>query len=100
MASNKDKKKRRKIRISGIAKIMITFAFLGLLYCQLFVNTRNASLIMKIQTLNEEVEKIQKENQSLNFEIQSLENKDRVYEIAQTAQMDQVANNIISVFGE
>lgn len=93
-------KKKKKLKLSVVAKIMLTTALLGTLYCQLYVNTQNASLIIKIQELNLEVEKLQAENQSLNFEIQSLENKDRVYQIAQTAQMDQVANNIISIIGE
>lgn len=55
---------------------------------------------MKIQKMNEEIDLITKENQTLNYEIQNLENKDRVYEIAQTADMGQISDNIISVFNE
>ena len=52
---------------------------------------------MKIQKMSEEAEMLKSINQTLNYEIQSLENKDRVYAVAQAAQLDQVTENIISV---
>ncbi len=55
---------------------------------------------MKIQKLNDELTALTEENQTLNFEIQSLENKDRIYQVAQTANMDQIQDNIISIVGE
>jgi len=66
----------------------------------LFIKTRNASLTMKIQELNAEVAALQNDNQSINIEIQTLENKDRVFVIAQAANMAQTQDNIVSVIGE
>lgn len=94
------KRKRRKLRLQGFAIILITFALISWLGTTLFVNTINASLTMKIQQMNDELAKLNDENQTLNFEIQSLENKDRIYEVASTNNMDQIQDNIISIVGE
>ena len=94
------KRKKRKLRLQGFALIFFSFTLLGWLGTTLFVNTINASLTMKIQQMNDELASLTEENQNLSFEIQTLENKDRVYEIAQTANMDQIQDNIISIVGE
>lgn len=94
------KRKKRKLRLQGFAILFFSFALLTWLFTTLFVNTRNASLTVKIQKMNDELAELNKENQTLNFEIQSLENKDRIYEVAQTANMDQIEDNIISIIGE
>ena len=94
------KRKRRRIRLKGLAIVVFVCSFVLWLATTLFVNTLEVSLTMKIQKLNEELESLAKENQTLNFEIQSLENKDRIYEVAQTANMDQIQDNIISIIGE
>ena len=94
------KKKKRKLKFQGFAIIVFSIAFIAWLGTTLFVNTINASLTMKIQKLNDDLAALTLENQTLNFEIQSLENKDRIYEVAQTANMDQIQDNIISIVGE
>ena len=66
----------------------------------LLVNTMNAKLTMKIQTMNEELAVLKTQNQTLSFEISNLENKDRVFAAATAANLDQVSDNIISVSGE
>ena len=91
------KKKKRKLRFSIVLFIISAIAYLA---TSLIVNTQNASLTMKIQTMNEELAILQTQNQTLNYEIQNLENKDRVYEIAQTNNMSQITDNIISIIGE
>lgn len=80
--------------------VFFTLTFIGWLATSLFVNTINASLTMKIQEMSEELETLTENNQTLNYEIQSLENKDRIYELAETANMDQIQDNIISIVGE
>ena len=70
------KKKRRRLSFNGIAIVLFTIALISWLLTSLLVNTVNTSLTMKIQ---------------------SLENKDRVFEVAQAADLDQLADNIISV---
>lgn len=94
------KRKKRRIRLKGLAIVVFVCSFVLWLATTLFVNTLEVSLTMKIQKLNEELESLTKENQTLNFEIQSLENKDRIYEVAQTANMNQIQDNIISIVGE
>ena len=90
-------KKRRKLKKEFVFITVFLLAYFGVV---LFTNTLNTNLTMKIQKINEEIELITKENKTLNYEIQNLENKDRVYEIAQTADMGQINDNIISVFNE
>ena len=94
------KRKRRKVRLSGFAVLFFSFALISWLATTLFVNTINASLTMKIQAMNDELKQLSSDNQSLNFEIQSLENKDRVYEVAAATNMDQIQDNIIAIVGE
>lgn len=94
------KRKRRKVRLSGFAILLFTFALISWLITSLFVNTINASLTMKIQSMNEELEQLNVDNKSLNYEIQTLENKDRVYELASATNMDQIQDNIIAIVGE
>lgn len=94
------KRKKRKLRLQGFAIIFFTIAFISWLGTTLFVNTINASLTMKIQAMQDELAQLTTENQTLSFEIQTLENKDRIYEVAQTANMDQIQDNIISIVGE
>ena len=94
------KRKRRKLKLQGFAIVFFSFALIAWLGTTLFVNTINASLTMKIQQMNEELASLGEENQTLNFEIQSLENKDRIYEVASTNNLNQIQDNIISIVGE
>ena len=94
------KKKRRKLSLRGIALVSLSFSMICWLISSLLINTLNTSLAMKIQTMNEELTLLKNENQNLNYEIQSLVNKDRVYELAQAAELDQFTDNIISVVGD
>lgn len=94
------KRKKRKLRIEGLAKLLLSFAIIVWVGTSLFVNTKNAELTVKIQKMNEELASLTQQNQSLNFEIQTLESKDRIYEVAQVANMDQIQDNIISIIGE
>lgn len=94
------KKKRRRLSFNGFALLFLTFSLLMWLFSSLLINTVNASLTIKIQSMNEELSEIKSVNQTLNYEIQSLESKDRIYAIAASANLDQIDENIISVAGE
>ena len=94
------KKKRRRLSFNGFAIILFSFSLLAWLASSLLVNTLNARLTMKIQTMNEELTVLKSQNQSLTYEISNLESKDRVYAAAAAANLDQVSDNIISVAGE
>ena len=94
------KRKRRRINLNGIAVVVFTFSLIAWLATSLLVNTINTSLTMKIQSMNEEIERLRTENQSLTYEINTLENKDRIYQIAQAADLYQDSNNIVAVAGD
>lgn len=91
---------KRRLRSEVIAFAFLSLCTIAFVLVSLFVNSQNNKLIIRIQELNSELETLKGENQSLNFEIQSLENKDRVYVIAQAANLSQVQDNIVSVLGE
>ncbi len=94
------KRKRRRLNLNGLAVVIFTFSLIVWLTTSLLVNTINTSLAMKIQAMNEEIEILKNENQNLTYEINTLENKDRIYEIAQQADMYQDSDNIIAVAGD
>ncbi len=94
------KKKRRRLSFNGIAIIMFTISFVVFMISNLLINTINTNLTIKIQKMTDELNTLKNDNQNLNFEIQSLENKDRVYVIAQAANMNQTQDNIVSVTGD
>ena len=86
--------------MNGFALVLFTFSLIAWLATSLLVNTVNNNLTMKIQSMNEELASLRSENQVLNYEINNLENKDRIYAVAEAANMNQVTDNIISVQGE
>ena len=88
---------KRRLSLNGISIILFSLSLVAWLISSLIINTVNTSLIMKIQKLNDELVTLKGENQSLHYEIQSLENKDRIYEVAQASMLEQVQENIISV---
>ena len=83
--------------MNGIAIIAFSLSLLCWLASSLIVNTINASLAMKIQSMNEELAILKNQNQSLTYEISNLGNKDRVYAAAAAANLNQVTENIISI---
>ena len=94
------KRKRRRLSFHGFAIVLFSLSLVAWLASSLLVNTMNAKLTMKIQTMNEELAVLKTQNQTLSFEISNLENKDRVFAAATAANLDQVRDNIISVSGE
>ncbi|MBR2577659.1 MAG: cell division protein FtsL [Erysipelotrichaceae bacterium] len=94
------RRKRRRNYLNMFAVIMLTLAFISLILTSLFVGTYNQSLTISIQKMNNEIDTLKSENEKLNIEIASLENKDRVYIIAQDAGLDQNQDNVISIQGE
>ncbi len=86
--------------MNGFALVLFTFSLIAWLATSLLVNTVNNNLTMKIQSMNEELASLRSENQVLTYEINNLENKDRIYAVAEAANMNQVTDNIISVQGE
>lgn len=93
-------RKRRRLNFTGIAAVIFTVSLFVGITMNLLINTVNTSLTMKIQAMNEELVALRSANQTLSYEINNLENKDRIYAVAEAADLDQVSDNIISVAGE
>lgn len=91
------KKKKRRLTFVVKAFILLVISLLCMLISSLYIGTTNASLAIKIQKTNIEIANLRAENQNLAIEIQTLQNKDRVYTIAQDAGLDQNQANIISI---
>ncbi len=88
------------MNFTGIAAVIFTVSLFVGITMNLLINTVNTSLTMKIQAMNEELVALRSANQTLSYEINNLENKDRIYAVAEAADLDQVSDNIISVTGE
>ena len=93
-------KKKRRLNINGFAVIIFTFSLFAWLVSSLLINTINTSLTMKIQLMQDELDALKLENQALVYEINTLENKERIYALAQEAHLSQDSNNIIAVAGD
>ena len=96
------KKKSNEVMVVGQKKKKNLFkrAYVAMMASSLIVGTFNTSLTINIQKMNNEIEVLKGENEKLNIEISSLQNKDRVYVIAQAADMNQNQANIVSVVGD
>ena len=88
------------MNFTGIVAVIFTVSLFVGITMNLLINTVNTSLTMKIQAMNEELVALRSANQTLSYEINNLENKDRIYAVAEAADLDQVSDNIISVTGE
>lgn len=89
--------KKRKIKIEGLAFILLTFALCSVLFSSLFIKTQKNHLTMQIEDIKTECASLKEANSQLNIEIQNLVSKDRVYEIASDNGLSQDATNVISV---
>lgn len=93
------KKTRKTNRFNQFCVIMFTIAIIAQVGVSLFVGTYNTNLTMEIQNMSNQISTLKENNEKITIEISSLENKDRVYEVAQTAGLDQNQDNVISIQG-
>lgn len=91
------RKKKRKLAFVVKAFIFFVFSLVCMLISSLYIGTSNAALAIKIQKTNLEIADLRAQNQNLAIEIQTLQNKDRVYTIAQDAGLDQNQANVVSI---
>ena len=91
------RKKKRKLRVVIRRTIFVSIVLVCLLYASVLVGSINTSLSIEIQKMNAEIEDYKSENQQLNIEIQSLQNKDRIYTIASENGLVQSQDNIVSL---
>ena len=91
------RKKRRRLKIEGLATLVFVFAIFASLVSSLFIRSINNSLTMKIEDMNKETAALKLENDKINLEIQNLISKDRVYDIATEAGLTQNQDNVVNV---
>ena len=93
------RRKRKTNKLGRFAVLIFTLSLITLLATSLFVGTYNTNLTMEIQNMTSQIDSLKAENEKINIEISSLENKDRVYAVANDAGLDQNQDNVISIQG-
>lgn len=91
------KRKRRKLSFVTKCALVLVLSLLCRLGTSIVVGSFNTNLTIDIQNMTTEVASIKAENQQLNIEIQTLQNKDRIYTMATDAGLMQNQDNIVSV---
>ena len=91
------RKHRRKVRFELKCAAVLTVALLSWLFVSIYVGSINTALTINIQKMSTEVASLKLNNQELNIEIQTLQNKDRIYTMAADAGLVQNENNIVSI---
>ena len=100
MARFVKKTRRRKMYFSTKCGIVLSVAVIAWLFVSVFVTSINTNLTIEIQNMKSELATIKTENQQLNIDIQTLQNKERVYTIARDAGLNQNQDNVVSVTGD
>jgi len=91
------RRRKRRLSFEGISLFFLVVCTFMYLAFSLFVNTQNAQLSMEIQNLNQDVALLKNENRDLNINIQTLQNKERIYVVAQSAGLNSNQDNIIAL---
>lgn len=94
------KTKRRRLSFSTKCFIFMMIVLVAGLACSIFVGSINTARTIEIQKIKIEVASLKTTNQQLTIEIQTLQNKDRIYTIAKDAGLDQNQSNVISITQE
>lgn len=93
------KRKKAKISFFNIFCVgLFTVALLARFFTSVVIGSINNETNMNIQEARSQAESLRVENQKLSIEIQTLQNKERIYTIAQDAGLEQ-QNNIVSIAG-
>ena len=91
------RRKRRRLSFVSKCGVVLSIALVAWLFTSLFIGSVNTTLTIEIQNMSNEVASLKSENQQLNIDIQTLQNKDRVYTIAKDAGLNQNQDNVVSV---
>lgn len=90
-------KKRKKLKLEGLAVTLLCIASVFSIASSLFLRTYNNSLSAKTQSVDRQISALQSENEALKVQVQSLSTRDRVMDIAQADGMVQNQNNVVTV---
>ena len=89
--------KKRILRTDHIAEIIFIFLLIAYVILSLFIKASSTNYTIAIQQAQNEIEEIKEMNNNLSIEIQTLQNKDRVYTIAQESGLTQNQDNIVAI---
>lgn len=90
-------RRKRKLKLSGIATVLMIISLVLSLFSSLFIRSYNNSLSIKMQSINKEIASLNVENDAIKVEIQTLANKDRVISIANEAGLSMNQNSIVTI---
>lgn len=93
------KRKKRKAKYLTKCTFILSVALMLQLFSSVVLGAKNTNLTIDIQRTQNEIEQLKMENSQLSISIQTLQNKDRVYTIANEAGMSQSQDNVVSVTG-
>ena len=96
MAKRVVKKRRRKIRWTGMMSFILFLSFSTFLFSQVFIQTENTRIMKQIQDVESEIANVKSENEVLTASIQDLRNYNRVVSIATEAGLT-VQNNAVTI---
>lgn len=98
MAKIVKSKKKKASKFNIFCVVFFTFALAARLFTSIMLGSMNNEINTNIQKAQNEAEILRIENQKLSIEIQTLQNKERIYTIAQDAGLEQ-QSNIVSIAG-
>ena len=90
-------KKKMILRTDRISGIICSILFVTYVVLSLFIKASSTNYTIAIQQAQYEIEEIKEMNNNLNIEIQVLQNKDRVYTIAQESGLTQNQDNVVAI---
>lgn len=90
------KKQENKRSFLFKCSVVLCISFLSWLIVGVVVGSINTSLTIDIQRMNDEIAALKSSTRDLNIEIQTLENKDRIYTIAIDAGLKPNQDNVIN----
>ena len=98
MAKIVKSKKKKASKFNIFCVVFFTLALAARLFTSIMLGSMNNEINTSIQKARNEAETLRIENQKLSIEIQTLQNKERIYTIAQDAGLQQ-QSNIVSIAG-
>lgn len=100
MAKHIVKRRKKRIRWSGVIAFVFVIAVFAHLFTQIFVRFEHTRVMREIQVVNRQIEQVSVENETLAAEINELSNIDRVLSITTAAGLSTTENTIVIEKGE
>lgn len=95
--TRKTARRRRKLNLFNFSMVLLVAAGLAYLCSSLFLRSYNNELSTRIQQRNSETAVLQTQNDAVAVDIQTLEKKERVDQIASSDGMTSDSNSVITI---